>query len=1112
MLILTGMNYRNLIISTLTLISLTLSGQVNKTGAPIVSYFDVTETPGDIQNWCIAMDNRGVMFFGTQNKGILTYDGTQWGVILMNDRQRVNALATDPRGIVYAGGETDFGMLQPDDRGDLKFVSLADRISDSIARREVKMIFSIAADNENIYFTDRRKLYIYNFNADALSVVDMNRDFGIRNAGRLLLKDGRLIIADNRDGLFELRNNSIVKLPGGDNEMIRMTLFMSLLSYDPEQILISTYNNGLFLYNLRTGVVRNDFLQEKHNEMLKGDLISDAIIVPGNRIAISVFSGEGIYIFDHNGILLQQISSETTGLPESTVTAMYCDHMSNAQLWFCTMGYINRAYISLPISEFGSGSGILTTLGDIKEFNGSLYVSYDFGLYKSYVDEGGRVQFGKLEGLDAQAFELLNTEINGKRTLLAATLNGIYSVNDNGAVRLAVDWRNVTALKIDNNNPSVMLAGSSSGFIKTYSNKSGLWKETSSSARDDISGQVSNFEQTADGNWWVLASGPAGLYRFNCTPADTTYILYDKNKGLTSDTLNHILSIDRKLYVCTGKGLYRYNPDTDLFEKDNDLIGDTFSKSQIYKILKSPEGDIYISGYDTRYFDALVTPTKQGHVVFRRQFDFLPNIETMDIEYIYDNIWIVKGRSLYVIDKGKLGYNYGSFNTFFTSITAGSDSLLMNGLFFSEAPTGVRLPLAGQPEGSKPSLRYAMNDISFRWATTSYVGEEKTEYRYKLEGFDRDWSKWEKRTFKDFTNLPHGSYIFRLKSKTITGLESKEATFSFTILKPWYATLAAIIIYILLAILLVLGIIRFYTRRLKNENIRLERLVKQRTAEVVRQKEELESSIHYASRIQRALLPSEKLLAEATSNYFILFKPRDIVSGDFYWISKKADRLFVVAADCTGHGVPGAFMSLLGISFLDEIINKLAFSKASMILNELRKQVIGSLKQIGETDEQKDGMDIALIVVDYSTSVVEFSGAYNPCFKVRSMTNEEIAMWENSEMALDEGSMANGKYILETVYGNKMPIGISMKMDQDFTQYEWKLEKDISYYMFTDGYIDQFNGVTGKKFMKKNFKKLILDIQDYPMSRQKEILEERLKSWMGSSPQIDDILVVGLKA
>lgn len=1104
------MKCKYLIISILAIISISLPAQVNKTGAPLVSYTDVTETPGDIQNWCITMDNRGMMFFGTQSKGVVTYDGLQWGVILMNEQQRVNALAVDDRGVVYVGGSTDFGLLQPDDKGNLKFRSLADRLTDSLARREVQMIFSIVADSNKVYFTDRRKLYIYDFPTDSLTYIDLHRTYNLRNSGKLLVKNHRIIIADNRSGLFEFLNGKIEQIPGGEN--INMVRFMSLLPYDNDQILIATYEKGLFLFNLTTGKVRSDFLSESYNDRLKSDLIYDAVLLPGNRIAIGVSSGEGIYIFDHNGVLLQQISRETTGIRESTVTAMYCDYASNAQLWFCTMGYINRAYISLPVSEFGSGSGIMTTLGDIREFNGSIYVSYDFGLYKSYIDDGGRVQFGKLENLDSQAFELQNATTGGEEVLMAATLNGVYQVDKKGKVDQILDSFYATALKIDDNDPSVMLVGSIDGIIKTLKNDKKTWSEISCSKRNEVRGQVNCLEQTPDGAWWVLASMPSGLYKLNCTPEDTTYVLYGKDKGLASDTLNHIVTIDKNLYVCTGRGLYRYNPGTDMFEKDNDLIGDSFRNAQLIKILKTREGDIYISGYDSRYFDALVTPTRQGHVVFRRQFDFLPNIETADIEYIYDNIWIVKGRSLYVIDKDRLGYNYGSFSTVFTKITAGTDSVLMNGLFYETLPNGLRVPLKGQPKNSKVALRYSLNDISFRWTTTSYVGEDKTEYRYKLDGFDRDWSRWEKQNFKDFTNLPYGTYIFKLKAKTITGLESEEARFSFSIMKPWYATIVAIVLYILLAIALVLSIIKFYTRRLKNENIRLERLVKQRTAEVVRQKEELESSIHYASRIQRALLPSEKLLAEATSSYFILFKPRDIVSGDFYWISRKGDRLFVVAADCTGHGVPGAFMSLLGMSFLDEIINKLAFSKANEILNELRSQVTASLKQIGEADEQKDGMDLALIVVDYGTSLVEFSGAYNPCFKVRHMSADEIDMWNKDELACDEGSLANGKYILETVYGNKMPIGISMKMDQEFTQYEWKLEKDISYYMFTDGYIDQFNGLTGKKFMKKNFKKLILDIQDYPMKRQKEILEERLKSWMGSSPQIDDILVVGLKA
>jgi serine phosphatase RsbU (regulator of sigma subunit)/ligand-binding sensor domain-containing protein len=1095
---------------TMLLLFVTVTGfsQINRTGTPIINWTDATETPGDLQNWCITMDNRGVMYFGNQLKGIVTYDGLSWGLIRMTSQQRINALATDYRGIVYAGGETDFGFLQPDNNGELLYKSLADRMKDSLARREVQMIYSIASDSNTVYFTDRRKLYLYDIKNDSLTMVDMARDLNLKNAGRLLARDGKLIIADNKEGLFWYNEGRIEQMKGGNE--IKMVRFMSLIPYDRESIMIATFENGIFIYNCTTGQVSN-LLSPADNDRLKGDLVSGAVNIPGNRFAVGVTNGEGVFVFSHEGELLQQLSVETTSLQESTVTAMYCDYSSNAQLWFCTMGYINRAYVSLPVTEFGSGSGIRTTLGDIREFNGSVFVSHDAGLYTNFTDNSGRVEFAKLDQMESQAFDLITTSTEDGKVLIAATFNGLSQVDTVGNVTSYLDRIYFTALKADNNDPSALLAGSDDGIIRTIKFVGHKWTETGSSKRNEVRGMVMEIEQTRDGDWWILTRGPNSLYRMEYTPSDTSYTLYDRASGLASDTLNHIVSIDNELYVCTGKGIYRYNNDADRFEKDSQIVGKSFDNVLIDRMFRTPAGDICIAGYDTRHFDALVTPTSQGFVIFRRQFDFLPDIATTDIEFIDGNIWLVKGRSIYVIDKSKLGFGYGSFKTIFTAIIAGSDHLMMKGAFYTQLPDGIRIPSAVQPAGTGPVLGFSDNDISFNWTTTSYIGEDRTEYRYRLDGFDHEWSKWERRTFKDYTNLPYGHYTFRLVSKIVTGLESEELAYDFSVKKPWYLTVPAIICYVLAAALLVFAIITFYTRRLKRENIRLEKLVKQRTVTVVRQKEELEASIHYASRIQRALLPSEKLLYDATTNYFILFKPRDIVSGDFYWISRREERLFVAVADCTGHGVPGAFMSLLGISFLDEIINKLSFTGAGNILDELRKQVIASLKQIGEADEQKDGMDMGLIIIDYKKRIVEYAGAYNPCLKVRPMNEQEIRKWENGELEYEEGSLANGKYMLETVYGSKMPIGISSKLDQEFTQYEWEFDRDISYYMFTDGYIDQFNGVTGKKFMKKNFKKLLLDIQDYPMSKQKEILEERLRSWMGSSAQIDDILVLGMK-
>jgi len=1105
------MRFRFVVTLFFLFFSVAANSQVNTKGAPLVSWFDAVDIPGDLRNWCITMDKCGVMYFGNESKGIVTYNGLKWDLIKMGSQQRVNALATDYRGIVYVGGETDFGFLQPDNKGELQYRSLADRLTDSLVRSKMQMITSIAADSNTVFFTDRRSLFLYDLNKDSLSVIDISKKYNLKNAGRILVKDGRVIIADDRLGLFEYRKGTLARIPGSNK--LGMKRYMALLPFDRENIVLATFSHGIYLFNMRTGELKSNFLPEAINNKLKENHISDAVNIPGNRFAVGVTGGEGVYIFSHAGILLQQVSVETTGIKEATVTAMYCDYVSNSQLWFCTMGYINRAYVSLPVSEFGSGTGIKTTIGDIVEYDGSVFVSSDAGLFRSFVNDSGVVHFSKLEEIEDKATDLLTTTLQNGMVLIASAANGLYQIDEEGSISNYVNGVSLTSMKVDMNDPTTILAGATDGIILTLRNSDKEWTVTYKSNRNSVRGVVRTIEQSGEGEWWIQTAGPCSLYRLDCSPSDTNCIIYDRTKGLESDTINYIVTIDKMLYVCTGRGIYRYDRENDRFIKDNDLIGNTFSNICVDRLFKTPEGDICVAGFDTHYFTALVTPTRQGHVIFRRQFDFLPDISTSDIEYIANNIWLAKGKSIYVIDKSNLGYGYGSFSTLFTGITAGNNDILLNGQFYTTTPEGIRIPSLVQPKKKKPSLKYSRNAISFTWTTTSYVGEEKTEYRYKLDGLDKDWSKWEKRNSRDFTSLPFGHYTFRLISKTLTGLESKEVDYSFSVRKPWYAIFPVLLLFILIGLLAVYALTRFYTWRLRSENIRLENLVKQRNTLVNRQKEELDASVHYASRIQRALLPSEKVLADATfNNYFILFKPLDKVSGDFYWMARKDDRLYVAAADCTGHGVPGAFMSLLCISFLDEIINKVTLTKPGIILDELRKQVVNSLKQTGETDEQKDAIDLAIIAVDFKRHVVEFAGAYNPCFKVRAMNNEEILRWESGDLETEEGSLSNGKYLLETVAADKMPIGISSKMDKAFKQTEWKLERDYSYYLFTDGYIDQFNGNTGKKFMKRNFKKLILDIQDYPMSKQKEILEERLLSWMGSSPQIDDILVVGLKA
>ncbi len=359
-----------------------------------------------------------------------------------------------------------------------------------------------------------------------------------------------------------------------------------------------------------------------------------------------------------------------------------------------------------------------------------------------------------------------------------------------------------------------------------------------------------------------------------------------------------------------------------------------------------------------------------------------------------------------------------------------------------------------------------------------------------------------------------------------------------------------------------------------------------------KQKQEITDSIQYASRIQTAILPPDEYINKSLPQHFILNKPRDIVSGDFYWVTKKDNKTFIAAADCTGHGVPGAFMSMLGVSFLNEIVTKhtpahaqsnpppliegnneksplkkggaLAGGlqgdvlQANEILNQLCENVMISLHQTGKEGEAKDGMDIALCILEYTsnnTALLQYSGANNPLYIVKSDvnirinandTNKEVGSHQSAvgnknksstvilnevknlstnkspeqiDSSLSFGMTGDGKekngYELIEIKGDKMPIGIHA-IDRiadlpSFTNHEIQLTKNDTFYIFSDGFADQFGGEKGKKFKYKPFKQLLLDIQDKTMKEQEAILAQTFEEWKGKLSQVDDILVMGIR-
>jgi len=303
----------------------------------------------------------------------------------------------------------------------------------------------------------------------------------------------------------------------------------------------------------------------------------------------------------------------------------------------------------------------------------------------------------------------------------------------------------------------------------------------------------------------------------------------------------------------------------------------------------------------------------------------------------------------------------------------------------------------------------------------------------------------------------------------------------------------------LLALLLVSGLVYFIYRNYRNKK-KANLLLEEKNRVIARQKEEAEmqrdqiayqkkhitDSIEYAQRIQRALLPSLELFTDRIEN-FVLYKPRDIVSGDFYWVNMLEDKHVIITADCTGHGVPGAFMSMLGVTMLNDIVNNKKILSPEQILMELRAMIIHSLKQAHAENVSgvKDGMDMTVCVIDYKKDKLYYAGANNPLYHIR------------------KGELTQYK-------ADKMPVAVHDVME-DFSLNEIDLEKGDTFYTFSDGYADQFGGPNQKKFLSKNFRTVLLEIQDMTMYEQGIKLNDIFEEYKKDVEQVDDVLVIGVK-
>jgi ligand-binding sensor domain-containing protein/serine phosphatase RsbU (regulator of sigma subunit) len=637
--------------------------------------------------------------------------------------------------------------------------------------------------------------------------------------------------------------------------------------------------------------------------------------------------------------------------------------------------------------------------------------------------------------------------------------------------------------------------------------------------------RIYDIVETDSANYWIATK--YGLHNIKNDSLVKSYIATEKNANTISSNLVYDLLPDSKnnLWIATDYGLNKLNLSTGnmiQYFKTKGQCNDCLSSNEILSLYEDTANHVLWLGTVTGLNKM---DLKTGKFTVYTEKDGLPNNLIYAILADDDgNLWMSTNRGLSKFNpKDESFSNFGvsdglqdsEFNIgacfkssskelFFGGIAGFNsfypDSIQINTIVPNIAITSIELLANDQLQqitiGKNNYIRipYKNNLITIEFAALDFTNPAKNSYAYKMEGIEEEWINLGNRRYATFSNLSPGEYTFRVKGANSDYVWNEEgATLEIEVLTPFWRTKLAFLFYFLLILLLIYWFFQYRTKTLRksNQELKEKELIAQ---QVAKQKEELSiknknitDSIVYAKRIQEALMPSLKYFKSLLPSTFILHKPKDIVSGDFYWVNIKDDKIFIAVVDCTGHGVPGAFMSIIGFELLRNITDDQKIDEADKILKELNRGVSVTFGKESENVRLKDGMDIALCVIDKKKAELEFAGAFRPLYFVRDNKIEEIRGNRFSVGLLEDG---NSNQINKTVI---------------------KLKKDDIFYLFSDGYADQFGGPEGKKFKYRRFRHLLLTIHQLPPEQQLAYLDKSFEDWKGEQEQVDDVLIVGIK-
>ena len=746
------------------------------------------------------------------------------------------------------------------------------------------------------------------------------------------------------------------------------------------------------------------------------------------------------------------------GLPNSEVNCIFED--KNKNMWFCTYGGGISRFDGKTFSNYSTRNGLVnntvtcglqdtdgnywfgTTGGGVSRFDGSRFTNYSTkqGLAGNNVismlqDRSGRLWFCTLGGgvsrFDPHAKQHCFVNFSTKDGL---PVNGVSSVMEDQSGNF---W-----------------FGTYGGGVCRYDGETFVNYTATDGLSDDVVYAI--VEDKNAMIWFGTNAGFTGLKGFRDVMVNkreehkkNEYLVAAANK-IPGSQLGHyykpvfeqynqkngypIKDINTNAMYCDRQGIIWAGTGDRLVRFDYGGVRKTNYSPQV--ILQS----VKVQGENICWYDLL--RIKGGPIAA----DTVPTPNIAEEVFLFGHILSAEKRDSMISDFGDIRFD---------SITP-----------FYPIPTNLVLP-------------YNHNNITIDFTAIETARPSLVRYRYKLKGYDKEWSPPAEKSSASFGNIGEGEYTFFLKARSPDGIWGNPVSFSFRVLPPWYRTWWAYLLEILAFLAVIAVVFRLRTMALLEDKVKLEQTVKERTGHIEKQRQIIEEkneriteSISYAKHIQDSMLQSEEELRKHLPEMFIYSRPKDIVSGDFYWFSEQDNKIIVAVADCTGHGVPGAFMTVIGTMLLNEIVIDKAIKQPGLILGELHKGIDKLLKQQEATTQAQDGMDISLCVIDKATHSLEFAGAKNSLYIIQD--GELIVIKADAQGV---GGKTAGEDLQEKVF---------------ITQ-TLATQKGMQLYMFTDGYRDQFSAKDKVKFGSARFRDLLLSISKTGLPERKVMLHNHLE-------------------